>query len=175
LFYSTPIIIENTIATSGKLIVLPTDANLKNPVTLGFKIPSHYNKNKNKLTLKNGSNYYTPQIQKDSVYYSVKSLGWFQLSEDLQAPKISSQLKTKKGKKASVGNTLSFIISDSQSGIGAYKLFLNNNWVLAEYDAKNDLLTYQFDEESPKGKINLRLEVEDKVGNKSKFECAIRH
>jgi hypothetical protein len=46
---------------------------------------------------------------------------------------------------------------------------------LAEYDAKSDLLTYKFNEDSPRGKLRLRLEVEDKVGNKTGFECMINH
>ncbi|MCC6369688.1 MAG: M23 family metallopeptidase [Bacteroidia bacterium] len=174
LFYSTPLIVENTIETTGKLIVLPSDANLKSAVTLGFKVPSQYAKEKQKLVLKNGSAFYTPLIKKDSVYFAVKSLGWFQLSLDNQAPKVSAAFKTKKGKKASVGNTVSFIISDSQSGIGKYKLFINNQWVLAEYDAKSDLLVCHFDEESPTGHLSLRLEVEDKVGNKTKTEYSVR-
>ncbi len=41
--------------------------------------------------------------------------------------------------------------------------------VVAEYDAKVNLLTYYFDSETPSGNLKFKLEVEDKVSNKSTF------
>jgi hypothetical protein len=66
------------------------------------------------------------------------------------------------------------LISDNLSGIAKYNLWLNNTWVIAEYDAKADLLTYYFDEETPIGLLNFKLEVEDKVGNKTSYEYLLK-
>jgi hypothetical protein len=73
-------------------------------------------------------------------------------------------------------------IDDNFSGIGSYQLFLNDNWVLADYDAKNNLLTYQFDEQysTQKSKALQAIDIEfkaewtlkliDKQGNSSVFK-----
>ena len=175
LFYSTPLVVEGTIETSGKIIILPSDVNLRSNVIIGFKVPDKHIKNKNKLVLKSGNSYYTPRSSNDSVYFSVKNFGWFLLEEDHKAPRIGTTLKSKKSRHVNKNSTLSFTITDALSGIGKYKLYLNNEWVLAEFDAKSDLLTYKFNEDSPRGKLHLRLEVEDRVGNKAGFECEINH
>jgi hypothetical protein len=53
-------------------------------------------------------------------------------------------------------------------------MFLNHNWVIAEYDAKNDLLTYFFDEDTPAGVLNFSVEAEDRAGNISTFKYALK-
>lgn len=69
-----------------------------------------------------------------------------------------------------------FKISDELSGISQYELYINGKWVLSEYDAKNQLLTYHFDEmfpefyasdsiESNKNKIDIFLRVKDNKAN----------
>jgi hypothetical protein len=169
LYYSTQLDISNSMET-GRVTVLPEHTNLRNAVTLGFRMAG-YKKNKAKMVLKNGTTVYSPTVKKDSIFFDVKSFGDFHLTEDTQGPKINSQIKNHHAP----GSHLSFTITDALSGIGKYKLLLNDKWVLAEYDAKYDQLTYTFDEDSPKGQIKLRLEVEDKVGNKTKFETTITH
>ncbi len=173
LYYSTPLIFENTIETTGKLIVLPSSTNLKTAVTLGFKVPKKYNENKKRLLLKNETSIYTPINKGDSVFYSIKNFGWFQLTIDSLSPIIKTHLDLYRLRGISQLNSLSFTIVDRLSGIGKYKLFLNEKWVLAEFDLKNNLLTYDFDEETPWGIIKVKLDVEDKVGNKSTFETIL--
>jgi hypothetical protein len=80
---------------------------------------------------------------------------------DSLSPKISFK------KKSAI--SVSFTIEDKMSGISRYNMFINNKWVIAEYDAKSGELTYYFDESSPKGTLKYRVEAEDKVGNSSKF------
>ena len=55
------------------------------------------------------------------------------------------------------------------SGIGDYNVYINDIWQIAEYDAKSDVITCYFDGNVPNGKITIRLEVVDKVGNKASF------
>lgn len=66
-----------------------------------------------------------------------------------------------------INDTLSLRIKidDNLSGICCFKGSINGNWVLFEYDAKNDLLEYFFDENTPKGKLDLELSVWDKKEN----------
>jgi hypothetical protein len=61
---------------------------------------------------------------------------------------------------------LRIIISDNLSGIAEYRLTINGKWVLADYDAKNDLLTYEFDATtSRRQKLIAELIVIDRKDN----------
>ena len=170
LFYSTALIFENTIESTGKVIVMPTDANLKSTSIVGFQVPQKYLRNKNKLVLKSGTSVLSPINVNDSVFYSVRNFGAFQIDQDTIAPKIKTQLPENKLNTIKKSKSISFIITDNLSGIYKYNLFANDKWVIGEYDAKSDLLTYNFDDDTPSGPINFKLEVKDKVGNSNVFE-----
>jgi hypothetical protein len=62
---------------------------------------------------------------------------------------------------------LSFIITDNFSGIDSYNATINGKWALMDYDAKNDLLTYNYDNLLKPGKNSFRLTVTDEKGNKA--------
>ncbi len=68
-------------------------------------------------------------------------------------------------------NGIRFRIKDELSGIGSYNGYIDGEWVLFEYDAKNDLLFYHFDPgRIGKGKEReLVLKVEDRRGNESAY------
>jgi len=174
LYYSTGLIFENTIETSGKVIILPREINLRSTCIIGFEVPKKLKNYKDKLILNSGSNYIAPMVKRDSVFYSVKNLGSFLLEVDTVAPTLklkltAAKLKTAKGLKA-----LEFIMSDKQSGISKYKLTANDKWVLAEYDAKNDAVICNFDENIPSGTVNFVFSAEDKVGNKSQIKIELK-
>ncbi len=173
LFYSTPLIFENTIETTGKLIILPTEASVRTQAIVGFKIPDKYLYNRTKLVLKSGNSLYSPINRGDSVFYAVKNFGWFQLMIDNEAPKIKTALTEKKFRKMKNIRSFSFQIRDNLTGISKYSLKLNGKWVLAEYDLKSETLTCTLDDDSPKKIQKLRLDVEDKVGNKSALEYSL--
>lgn len=174
-YYSTGLIFENTIESTGKIIILPTDANLRTTSIIGFEVPEKYKRNKDKLVLKSGDNVLPPIVNRDSVFYSVKNLGWFLLDQDTVAPKIKTKLSPAQFKSIKKPDSFSFILTDNLSGIRKYKLFLDGKWVIGEYDVKNDLITYMFDEDTPKtGPLNFRLEAEDRVGNKNIFEYQVK-
>ncbi len=170
LYYSTALIFENTIENTGKLIILPSEANLKSTSIVGFEVPKKYIKNKTKLVLKSGTSVLSPINTNDSVFYTVRNFGWFQLDQDTLAPKLKTQLPENKLNALKKSKLIVFIMTDNLSGIYKYNLYANDKWVLGEYDAKLDVLTYNFDEETPLGPINFRLEVMDKVGNNSILE-----
>jgi hypothetical protein len=165
LYKSTNLIFENTIERSGKLIILPSEANLKSTSIVGFEVPKKYLSVKNKLILNSGSNTFTPINVNDSIFYSVKNFGWFQLNVDTIKPKIKLLYRITKTQTQKNINSIDFKITDDESGIGKYNLYINDKWVLTEYDAKNDLLTYTIDGETPVGNVKFKLEIEDKVKN----------
>jgi len=174
LYYSTPVILENTLEGTGKLIVLPTGLNLRSAATVIFKVPPPLQRNKEKLVLINGRVVTPGKFNSDSVFFQVKNFGWMQLSSDTIPPRIRTSLKLKKIKRLRNFKSFSFLVTDYLSGISRYSLFINGKWTLAEYDAKYDLLTYYFDEKTPAGPLQFRVEATDQVGNSSVFEFALR-
>ena len=51
-----------------------------------------------------------------------------------------------------------------------YRTTVNGQWILMDYDGKNDLLIHRFDGSIPKGKHKLRIEVTDDRGNQRVLE-----
>ncbi len=66
-----------------------------------------------------------------------------------------------------------FGIKDNFSGIGKYEGFLNNEWILLDFDAKSNLLTYHFDEVWRK-QVTLNKDSKLKNGPIIKPEVIIR-
>jgi hypothetical protein len=65
---------------------------------------------------------------------------------------------------------LSLTITDELSGIDAYNATLNGEWILMEYETKNNTLTYNFDDKILDQKqCDLKVVVTDNVGNTSTF------
>jgi len=62
---------------------------------------------------------------------------------------------------------MKFTIKDELSGIQTFNGFIDNEWALFEYDAKNDLLFYSIDPEriEKKKEHELELFVIDNKGN----------
>jgi murein DD-endopeptidase MepM/ murein hydrolase activator NlpD len=89
--------------------------------------------------------------------------GFYAVSIDTIAPVVKALFKSYRQPADSV--TLRFKITDNFSGIDSYKLMVNGKWTLAEYDAKNDVLEYFLDENTPKGKLEIELTVTDNKAN----------
>jgi hypothetical protein len=66
---------------------------------------------------------------------------------------------------------ISFRVKDNLSGINSYNGFIDGNWALFEYDAKNDLLFYKIDASrlSPNQNHTLELIITDNKNNIRKF------
>jgi len=94
---------------------------------------------------------------------------------DSSGPALKTKIPAKKLKAAiKKADHLTFVMTDNLSGINKYSLFINDKWVLAEYDGKSDLLTYWFDSETPTGELKVELKVSDKVGNEPLLKLNLR-
>ena len=113
---------------------------------------------------------YNSTFKKDSIFTSkVKTLGKYKLVSDTIAPKVSI-LKPIEGKWVS-DDAIQFQISDVSSGIKFYNGYLNEKWVLFEYDNKTSKITHIFnDEQLLEGANELKVIVIDNVGNSTTFE-----
>ncbi len=109
-----------------------------------------------------------------SNYISARSrmLGYYTIMVDTINPLIKEK-NIKSSKNIAEQKTIQMLIQDDETGIKSYNAYLNEQWILMEYDAKNNLLTYQIDDHLKKGKNNFRLEVEDLLSNKSVYEAVL--
>jgi len=60
---------------------------------------------------------------------------------------------------------IQFRIRDNLSGIGSYNAYINNKWILLEYDGKSDMFTYTIEKEHFKKENILKLLVSDTKDN----------
>lgn len=88
---------------------------------------------------------------------------------------ISPIIKITNTKNNSLTDTISIKVqvTDNLSGIMEYKGYINGKWELFEYDAKNSLLEYFFQYDSPKGKLEIEIIVTDKKNNKAILKTEI--
>ncbi len=103
---------------------------------------------------------------------NIKILGNYTIAVDNVAPKITSlSIGTKKPQK--ITNELKFKVTDNLSGIETFRGTIDGKWVLFEYDAKNNLLSYTFDKARFQFNKNhsLILEVTDFKGNTSTYKA----
>lgn len=93
-----------------------------------------------------------------------RSMGEYTIKIDSVAPKVSAT-NFKDGQAVSELKSLRFKITDDMTGIETYNVYLDDVWVLGQYDAKNALLYYEIDEKMKKGTNNVKVVVTDGVGN----------
>ncbi|HNX06821.1 MAG TPA: M23 family metallopeptidase [Bacteroidales bacterium] len=130
-----------------------------------------------KLTLArvNGNFFSYVKSKQTAGYLSAKihQFGNYTIVADTTAPVIKP-IGIPKDKKIISGATISFKITDNFSGIETYTLTINGEWVLAEFDLKNNLLTYKADPQHfLPGKNNLKLKVTDKLHNKTEYTSTL--
>jgi hypothetical protein len=111
----------------------------------------------------------------DGEHFSaeVLSFGRFYIGIDTIPPVISTN-DVKMGANLSGRKEITFKITDDLSGIKSYEAYIDENWALFEYDQKNDMLIYKFDETRiTKGsKHNLSLKVTDNKDNSNVYKCS---
>jgi len=102
----------------------------------------------------------------------VREFGRYTVIVDTIAPEIRP-LNIHNKKKIYNYKTIKIKIIDDLSGIKFYRGTMNDKWILMEYDAKNDLLTYFIDDRMKKGKNHFKLEVKDERGNLSVYKAVL--
>lgn len=115
-------------------------------------------KNKTVICRKNGKDIdaYKAIISGNYASAFVYDFGNYYLDVDTTAPTI--KLINKSG-------SLKFKVRDDMSGIADWAGFINGQWTIFGYDAKNNLIYYYFDTKVKKGTNEAVLLVKDKVGN----------
>ena len=101
---------------------------------------------------------------------SPRQLGSFAIMVDTIAPEIVA-LNIHQRKKINGYKKITFKVTDDLSGIKSYRGTLNGEWVLVEFDPKNDRLTYFVDERVMKGENTITLKVVDDRDNSSSYKA----
>jgi len=103
-----------------------------------------------------------------SVSGSISSLGDYFITLDTIAPEIRP-VKIRSNMVSSLG--IQAIVTDEFSGIKEINGYIDGNWVLFDFDQKNSLIFYQFDEERLVKNKNHHLEivVKDSKDNENRY------
>lgn len=152
-----------------------TETALHKPVNMGIKPTVKCNTGKlyvaelskqNKPIATIGSRY-----RDGWVVASTRNFGRFALMYDTVPPTIRSY-DVYNGAVITGKKQLQFKITDAGSGIAHYRGEIEGMWILLEYDAKSNMLTYYFDESRVKKgtKHLLTLEVSDQVKNVQRLQ-----
>lgn len=136
-------------------------------------IPERLPRDKDKLLLAriNGDGKYIFEGGKwedGAITASIRSFGDYTILIDSIPPEIHS-VNIASGIISPGRETVKLKIRDELSGIGSYRATLNGEWLLMEYDAKNNLLFYRIDERLKNGENDFRLLVTDNRGNETVF------
>lgn len=118
----------------------------------------------------NSKRYNKTYVSDDSFKTYTRNTGKFTLVQDTIAPTVKP-VNFSQGKWISNEKELRIKIDDKESGIDTHNAYLNETWILVEYDYKKKLLVHDFaDGKVQEGKNDLRVTVTDNVGNSTTFE-----
>ena len=115
--------------------------------------------------------YYGGTIEDGIMRTKIREFGSFAVAYDTIAPNISPVIFKKDLRKNS---RIKFKIKDQTNlgpsgSIASFNGYIDDSWVLFEYDAKNDMISHTFDKDLKPGKHSFRLEVKDGRNNISTF------
>jgi hypothetical protein len=120
----------------------------------------------------NGDINHNTTYRKDNVFSAkAKILGKYELVLDTIAPTIKPLIDIE-NKDFTTQKSIAFEIDDTLSGIKTYNGFLNDKWILFEYDYKTKKIVYQFNNDTffTDGKNRIKIIVRDHVGNEAIYE-----
>lgn len=116
------------------------------------------------------SNYLKPIIEQNFISAYSSYFGEFYLWIDTTPPKIVP-IRPKKTYTEENLNYLSFKITDDLSGISSYAIYINNRWVLTQYEPKTKTTFYQKDEYFEKSNsYKIKVVVKDNCNNEAILE-----
>ena len=114
--------------------------------------------------------YNSTTVKENTFTAKVKTLGKYGLVLDNVNPVISIG-KPIEGKWITAQKELKLSIYDALSGIKSYNAYLNDQWILMEYDYKTKKLVHNLDDNiCVPGRNDLKIVVTDNLQNSTTFE-----
>ncbi|MCW3088980.1 MAG: family metallopeptidase [Ferruginibacter sp.] len=107
------------------------------------------------------------RVGKENNWYqaSFRAFGNFQLLQDTIPPTIAA-IGIREGMNAAKLNRIAFVIKDNTKELQNFTAYLDGKWLRFTND-KGSAFIYTFDEHCPAGVHELKISVEDCVGNKA--------
>ncbi len=102
----------------------------------------------------------------------IRDFGNYTIAVDTEPP-VVKPINIYHNKKVSKQSSIQIKVSENLSGIKVYRGTINGKWILMDYDEKNRLLVYAFDENIKPGKNHFVLMVADAVGNSTLFKATL--
>lgn len=167
IYEPTPLILKytaNSITFGNDLIPLQETFKLMLPTVYGQSAEKQYIQR----VSRNGRKYAEGGTVKDGWITSrIKSFGNFSVEIDTIAPKISAKNFTNN---SAVGNKqLSWTISENESGLSDYDIYINKEWHLLQYEPKSSKFFFDPPRDL-KGSRSVIIRAIDACGNKSTVE-----
>ena len=106
------------------------------------------------------------------VTVKIRDFGNYTVAVDT-VPPVIRPVNIFPNKKVKKQSAIMVKVSDNLSGIKTYRGTLNGKWILMDYDEKNRLLTYRFDELMKPGSNRFSLTVTDATGNSSHYQATL--
>lgn len=118
---------------------------------------------------KNGNKFFSSsQLKNNFLISNTKALGKYYIDVDTIKPTIK---KIGKNKIIHKNQNLAYLINDDETGIKKYKAYINDKWALFEYEPKKNYIQFRPDNFIDlKNENNLLIEIEDMVGNVTKYQ-----
>lgn len=156
-------------ATEDTLFVAQDSIPLRKALTIDFAFPSSATNSKTyclaRINKKGKLSFIGSSVQENRLVSKVNQLGTYVRTQDSIAPEIKP-LNFKPQQWVSRYQYLTLTVSDDFSGVQSYEGRINGEWVLFEYEPKNNRLTYDFSDRTfPDGKHELEFIVRDNCGN----------
>lgn len=111
--------------------------------------------------------------QKDGkLIAGVNNMGVYQIKFDSIPPSIKPK-NFKDGELLNYYSKLILKTEDVESGIKSYEGYMNDQWILLEYEPKDQTLTYNFDDKiaGDNNSYHLRVVVTDQLNNSKEFHA----
>jgi len=107
------------------------------------------------------------KIGNENSWYeaSFRAFGNFQLIEDITPPTVTP-VGIREGMNAAKLNRIAFVVKDNTKELMNFNAYLDGKWIRFSND-KGSAFIYKFDEHCPPGAHELKISVEDCVGNKT--------
>ena len=161
-----------TISESNNTINIDNDTiPLRKPFTIKYSLKNIDDSIKKYLYLgmKGPKNYHyfiSSEKFNDSLIGYAKKLGNFKILTD-SVPPVINFYSLKNNQWISNRKKLTIKINDNESGIKSFNGWINNKWILLEYESKKNMLTYDFGDKvnSNESKNELVVSVKDNCGN----------
>lgn len=145
-------------------------------VILSMKPAEEQKKFSDKLCIVDaGGAYYSSAFEQGWVNTTTKNFGTYKIVIDTAAPKIKF-VKPRSKKKRKIyknGDIINFQVGDDISGIGVFKMYVDDKFFLSEYEHKTGMIFFEINEKIARGKVKVRLELRDKKNNLAVSEATI--